>query len=165
MREAAEKIWMMITQENGRYEWNGTVDVSYEHKVFKILFIVIGAVCVLFIIMALVMGGDMLGVILLSDLGVMSIVGGVCFLFNLNAGKRKQAYTMTEDCIIFGVGRAQNPFYFRSIRKAVVYTGRNMIELYTLIGSGPVFVDHNEFGFVRDYILRRLPETAEVVYD
>ena len=155
----------MITQENGIYRWNGTVDVSYEHKVFKILFIVIGAVCVLFIVMALLMGGEMLGVVLLSDLGVMAVVGGVCFLFNLNAGNRKQAYTMTEACIIFGVGKAQNPFFYKSIRKAVVYTGRNMIELDTFVGSGPVFVDHHDFGFVRDYIIRRLPESAEVVYE
>ena len=84
---------------------------------------------------------------------------------HLNAGNRKQAYTMTEDCIIFGVGKAANPFFYKSIRKAVVFTGRNMIELYTLVGSGPVFVDHNDFGFVRDYILRRLPETTEVVYE
>ena len=38
------------------------------------------------------------------------------------------------------------------------------VELYTRIGSGPVFVPHEEFGFVRDYILRRLPDTAVVVY-
>ena len=95
----------------------------------------------------------------------MLVAGGVCFLINLNAGNRKQPYTMTEDCIIFGVGKASNPFYYKSIRKAVVYTGRNMIELHTLLGHGPVFVDHDEFGFVRDYILRRLPESAEIVYE
>lgn len=155
----------MNIQENGTYQWNGTVDVSYEQKTFRILFTVIGAVCILFILIAFVMARDVLGVILLSCLGIMAIVGGVCFLFNLNAGNRKQAYTMTEDCIIFGVGKAANPFFYKSIRKAVVFTGRNMIELYTLVGSGPVFVDHNDFGFVRDYILRRLPETTEVVYE
>lgn len=155
----------MITQENGRYQWKGTIDVSYKHKVFKIIFLVIGAVCALFIVMGLTMGRDMLGVILLSCLGIMAIVGGVCFLFNLNAGNRKQPYTMTEDCIIFGGGKASNPFFFKSIRKAVVYNSRNMIELHTLVGHGPVFVDHNEFGFVRDYILRRLPEDAEVLYE
>ena len=155
----------MNIQENGTYQWNGTVDVKKKQKSFRILFTVIGAVCILFILIGFVMARDVLGVILLSCLGIMAIVGGVCFLFNLNAGNRKQAYTMTEDCIIFGVGKAANPFFYKSIRKAVVFTGRNMIELYTLVGSGPVFVDHNDFGFVRDYILRRLPETTEVVYE
>ena len=65
---------------------------------------------------------------------------------------------------IFGVGKAANPFFFKSIRKAVVFTNRNMIELYTPLGSGPVFVPHEDFGFIRDYILRRLPDTAVVVY-
>ena len=156
---------MITHNENGTYSWRGTIDVGYEHKVFKIVFGVCGGMCALFIMMALVMGGDMMGVILLSCLGVMAICGGVCFLFNLNAGNRKQPYTMTEDCIIFGGGKASNPFFYKSIRKAVVYTSRNMIELHTMLGHGPVFVDHNEFGFVRDYILRRLPETAEVVYE
>ena len=156
----------MITQENGKYRWNGIVDTSYEHKSFKIVFGVCGGMCLLFIIMSLFMGdGYALKVILLTCLGVMAICGGVCFLFNLNAGNRRQAYTMTEDCIIFSVGKTSNPFYYSSIRKAVVYSSRNMIELYTLIGSGPVFADHNDFGFVRDYIIRRLPDTAEVRYE
>ena len=111
------------------------------------------------------MGEGLIKVMLPTSLGIMAIVGGVCWLFNRDAGNRKQAYTMTEDCIIFGVGKAANPFFYSSIRKAVVYTSRNMIELYTSIGSGPVFVDHNDFGFVRDYIVRRLPEKAEVVYE
>ena len=151
--------------ENGMYHWTGTIDTGYEHKVFKILFTVIGGVCVLFIVISLVMGGDMLGVTLLSCIGVMAIVGGVCWLFNLNAGNRPQEYTMTEDYIIFGAGKTSNPFSFRSIKKAVVYTSRNMIELYQLAGSGPVFVSHEDFGFVRDYILRRIPETAEVIFE
>ncbi len=151
--------------ENGKYRWTGTVDVSYEHKVFKIIFTVIGGMCILFIIMSLVMGGDMLGVTLLSCLGVMAIVGGVCWVFNRNAGNRPQAYAMTEDYIIFGVGKTSNPFSFRSIKKVVVYTSRNMIELYQLVGSGPVFVSHEDFGFVRDYILRRIPENTEVIYE
>ena len=151
--------------ENGVYHWTGTVDVGYEHKVFKIVCGVMGAMCVFFIVMALVMGGDMLGVTLLTCLGVMAIAGGVCWIFSLNAGNRPQAYSMTEDYIIFGVGKASNPFSFRSIRKAVVYTSRNMIELYQLVGSGPVFASHEDFGFVRDYILRRIPEDAEVIYE
>ncbi len=37
-------------------------------------------------------------------------------------------------------------------------------QLYQQIGSGPIFVPHEDFGFVRDYILKRIPGTAEVVY-
>lgn len=152
--------------ENGTYHWVGTVDVGYEQKTFKIAGGVCGGICALFIIMGLIMGGDMLGVVLLCSLGVAAIVGGVCWLFNRSAGNRTQRYRMTEDAIVFDMGRRTvSPFTFRSIRKAVVYTSRNMIELYQAMGSGPVFVPHEDFGFVRDYIIRRLPENTEVVYE
>ena len=156
---------MIARDENGAYSWNGTVDVPYEHKTFKIVFGVCGGICLFFVLAALFLEPDLLGLMLQIFLVVAAICGGVCYLFNRNAGKRGQAYTMTEDCVIFGVGKAANPFFFKSIRKAVVFTNRNMIELYTPLGSGPVFVPHEDFGFVRDYIIRRLPETAEVIYD
>ncbi len=152
-------------EENGTYVWNGTIDARYEHKTFRILFTVIGPLCIIFIMMGLTMGDGLGGVMILTSLGIMAVVGGVCFLFNLNAGNRKQAYAMNEDCVVFGVGKASNPFFYKSIRKAVVYTNRNMIELYTLVGSGPVFADHRDFGFVRDYIIQRLPESAKVIYE
>ncbi len=158
-----------ITQDqNGVYHWTGTIDAGYEKKTFKIVFGVCGGICLLFIIMCLVIGPEMLGVTLLTCLGIMAVAGAVCWFFNLNAGHREQSYEMNEDYIIFKVltnGKiANNPFSFRSINKAVVYTSRNMIELYQLLGSGPVFVPHEDFGFVRDYILQRIPDDAEVEY-
>jgi hypothetical protein len=57
------------------------------------------------------------------------------------------------------------PFSFKGIRKAVVCLSRNMIELYQFLGSAPVFVPPEDFAFVRDYILQRIPETAEVIYE
>lgn len=42
---------------------------------------------------------------------------------------------------------------------------RNDSQLYQQISSWLIFVPHEYFGFVRDYILRRIPEMAEVVYE
>ena len=152
--------------ENGVYYWTGIVDAGYEKKTFKIVFGVCGGMCLMFIIMGLIMGPDMMATILLSCLGVMAVAGGVCWVFSLNAGNRPQRYEMSEEYILFlGGKRSTNPFSFRSIRKAVVFTSRNMIELYQLVGSGPVFVPHEDFGFVMDFILRRIPENAEVIYE
>lgn len=39
-----------------------------------------------------------------------------------------------------------------------------MIELFQTIGSEPVFVPHEDFPFVKDFILQMLPETAEGKY-
>ena len=146
---------MEITKdEQGNYCWDGMIDRSYEHKAFKIAFGVCGGICAMFILMSLILGGDMLGITLLSTVGVMAVVGGVC----------RQGYIMTEDAILFRRRRYNAPFTFRSIKKAVVYPSRDMIELYQAVGSGPVFIPHEEFEFVKDFILRRLPDTAEVVY-
>ena len=40
-----------------------------------------------------------------------------------------------------------------------------MIELYQIAGSAPIFVPHEDFEFVKDFILERIPETAEVKYE
>ena len=143
---------------NGMYSWAGTVDVGYEQKTFRIAFGVVGGISFMLIVMSLSMGGDVLGITLLSCLGALAVTGGVCWLFNRNAGKRRQRYRMTEDCVIFVAGRATNPFYFKSIRRAVVYPERYMIELYPPVGSGPVFAPPEDWEFVRDFILQRISQ-------
>ena len=152
--------------ERGFYYWQGTVDVQYEFKTFRIVFAVCGSICALYIVMSLFLARDILWIMLLSSLGVMAVCGAVCGLFFLNAGKRRQSYSMSDTHVTFG-GRRRNvaPFSFKSIRKAVVCPPRNMIELYQLMGSAPVFVPPEVFAFVRDYILQRIPETAEVIYE
>ena len=150
--------------EHGTYHWTGVVDRGYEDKSFKIAFGVCGGICALFLLMSLFMGGEVLGVMLLSTLGVMAVCGGVCWLFNRNAGSRKQSYIMNEESVGFHQRRYYTPFPFRSIKKAVIYESRDMIELFQAVGSGPVFVPHEDFPFVKDFILQRLPDTAEVEY-
>ncbi len=151
--------------ERGTWHWVAAVDRTYERKAFRIAFGVCGGICLLFILMSLLMDAEMLWVTLLSGLGVMAVVGGVCLLFEHSAGKRTQGYLMTEDAVSFRRPRQIVPFPFRSIRKAVVVPSRDMIELYQAVGSGPVFVPHGDFEFVRDFILERLPDTAEIRYE
>ncbi len=165
VERSCEEMNRIERSPDGTYQWEGTIDTGYEHKTFRIVFGVCGGMCLFFIAATLIMAPEYIGLMLLIFLIVMAICGGVCLLFNRNAGNRRQLYTMTEDCVIFGVGKAANPFFFRSVRRAVIFTNRNMIELYTVMGSGPVFVPHEDFGTVRDYILDRLPEDARVDYE
>lgn len=150
--------------ENGAYRWYGVIDSGYERKTFQIVFGVCGGICVLFLIMSAVLGGEMLRVTLLSSLGVMAVAGGVCWLFGRNAGHRTQGYIMTEDSVLFMQRRANAPIFFGSVRKAVVYPARDMIELFEAAGSGPVFAPHEDFAFVKDFILQRLPRAAVIEY-
>ena len=151
--------------EYGAYRWNGVIDVGYEHKTFKIVFGVCGGICAMFVVMSLIMGGEMLKVTLLSCIGAMAVAGGTCWLYKQNAGKRVQGYMMTEEVISLKQRRYWAPFSFQSIKKAVIYPSRDMIELYQIARSAPIFVPHEDFEFVKDFILERIPETAEVKYE
>ena len=150
--------------EFGAYHWTGTVDRDYEHKTFRIAFGVCGGICALLVLMSLILGGDVIGVVLPSSLGVMVVCGGVCWLFNRIAGKRRQSYILNEEFVGFHQHRYYSPITFRSVRKAVIYESRDMIEMFQAVGSGPVFVPHEAFPFVKDFITQRLPETAEIEY-
>ena len=155
---------MISRDEHGAYYWTGTIDAGYEGKTFRIVFGVVGGICALFIIMSLILGGEMIGVVLLSCGGALLAAGGVCLLFGRNAGRRQQRYIMTEDALSFRLGRYNSAYAFRSIRKVIVYSGRDMIELYPAIGSAAVFAAHEDFPFVRDFILQRIPEDSEVIH-
>ena len=154
-----------FTQDaRGAYHWAGRIDRAYEGKSFKITFGVCGGICLFLILMSLLLGGDMLWIVLVSCAGVMGVAGLCCWLFSLNAGKRLQRYSMTEEGVFLHQRRYEAPFLFKSVRKAVVCPDRSMIELYQSLGSGAVFAPPQHFDFVRRFILERLPDTAKVVY-
>ena len=152
----------IIKDKFGIYRWTGTIDRGYEDKTLKIAFGVCGGICALLILMSLFIGGEVAGIVLLSSLGVMAVCGGVCWLFNRNAGNRKQSYIMNDACVGFHRRRYYAPITFSSVRKAVIYESRNMIELFQTVGSGPVFVPREDFPFVKEFIIQRLPETADI---
>jgi len=75
----------MIEQENGTYRWTGTVDAAFDKKVYKIVFGVMGGMCVFFLVMALIVSPEMLLVTLLSDLGVMAVVSLITIPYMIGA--------------------------------------------------------------------------------
>ena len=79
---------MITRDEQGAFHWRGTVDKSYEHKAFRIVFGVTGGICAFYIIASLALGGDMLGVALLCSAAALAVAGVVCWLFDRRAGRR-----------------------------------------------------------------------------
>lgn len=156
---------MITRDERGAFHWRGTVDKSYEHKAFRIVFGVTGGICAFYIIASLALGGDMLGVALLCSAAALAVAGVVCWLFDRRAGRRTQGYIMTEDAVMFCQGRSNPAVTFGSVRKAVVYPSRNMIELYQPLGSAAVFAPREDFEFVKGFILQRLPASAQVIQE
>ena len=151
----------MTRDAQGAYHWTSAVDRGYERKAFRIAFGVTGGICLFYIVMSLFMDAEVLGVTLLTSAAALIVVGGVCWLFS-RGGNWRQGYTMTEECISFHQRRYAAPFRFASVKKAVIFDARYMIELYQAVGSGPVFVPPEDYEFVKDFILRRLPAAAQI---
>ena len=152
--------------ENGTYHWIGKIDTGYDKKVLKILFGGVGTACIIFIVLCLAMDVSMLKVTMLSCLGVMAVVAAVAIPMTRMMSGRQQAYEMNDEHIRFvGYGRQDTIFAYRDIRKVRVYYSRDMLEIKGLLVTAPFFVPHEDFGFVRDYVLRRLPGNTEVVYE
>ena len=73
---------------------------------------------------------------------------------------------MNEEYIRYvGYGREDTYFHYKDIRRVVVHSARNMIEVKGLVVTAPFFAAHEDFGFIRDYVIHRLPDRAEVVYE
>lgn len=162
-----EEMHTTITQdENGTYHWNGTIDGQYDQKVIGIIFGSIGGMCVLFLVLAFVINREVLLVTGLSGLGVMAVTALVTIPL-MRAGKgRQQKYEMNEEYIRYvGYGREDTYFHYKDIRRVVVHNSRNMIEVKGLVVTAPFFAAHEDFGFIRDYVIHRLPDRAEVVYE
>ena len=72
---------------------------------------------------------------------------------------------LTEEYVRYaGSGKYDYYFHYKDLRKVTVFEERNMIKVKGLISAAPVFVPHEDFRFVQNYILRRVPDTTTVVY-
>ena len=152
--------------EKGTYHWIGTIHGQCSKKTGRIVYSVMGGLCILFIGMALVINPDMIWATLLSSLGILAIVTIVAVPYLRAMKGRKQSYEMNEKYVRYvGYGKEDAVFSYESIRKVRVYTSRNMLEVKGAIVSAPFFVPQEGFDFVKGYILQRLPNHAEILYE
>ena len=152
--------------ENGTYHWTAAIDGEYDRKIIRIVFGVIGGLCVLFTVYALVKYPDIFLTTLLSCLGVLAVVSAVALpLMRLSRG-RQQKYEMNEEYVRFvGYGRSDSYFHYKGIRRVRVNRARNLIHIRGIAVSAPFFVPPEGFEFVRNYIVSRLPDSAKVSYE
>ena len=150
---------------DGVYRWRALLDRAQHKQVVRITLGVCGGTCLLFIVLALLLGPDMLGVMLLTCLAIMAIAGLVCWLYIRGSRNSWQPYEMTEEYVRYvSIGSADTYFHFKDIRKVIVQADRDRIVVNSLLVTAPVFVPHEDFAFVQNYILRRLPDRTAVVY-
>ena len=150
--------------EHGTYHWTGTLDREVDKKIYKIMYGTIGAAYLFFIGMSIWLGGDMLRVVLLTCLGILALVTLVTVPIVRTMSGRQQDYEMNEDYVRYvGYGRDDTYFRYRDIRSVRIDRSRNMMEIRGLIVSAPFFIPREDFRFVCNYILRRLPDRTRVV--
>ena len=155
---------------DGVYRWAGHADHEQKGEVVRIVMGVIGGICLLILAMFVYLyftqgSKDMLGVVLLSCFAPLAIAGLICWVYYRIADDITQPYDLTEEYVRYaGTGKYDYYYHFKSLKKITICEQRNMIKVKGLISSAPVFVPHEDFRFVQDYILRRLPDTAKIVY-
>ena len=156
--------------EDGVYRWAGYPDHKQKGEVVRIVMGVVGGICLLIFAMFLYLyftqgSNDMLGVVLLSCLAACAISGLICWIYTRTADGITQPYDLTEEYVRYaGSGKYDYYFHYKDLRKVTVFEERNMIKVKGLISAAPVFVPHEDFRFVQNYILRRVPDTTTVVY-
>ena len=148
---------------DGVYRWTCETDREIERRSYKITMWVCGGIVLFLVFLGTLMDRETLIITLACGAVVMVIAALVCWLFDRLPGTLRERYEMAEDYIRI----ATNPkgsawFTYPRIRRVTVR--RDRLELKKRIVSVPVFVPHEDFGFVRDYILRRVSEDTEIIY-
>ena len=151
---------------DGIYRWKAKFNVEQRRNVVKITLGVCGGMCAVFVVMAVLMGGDAMWVTLLSCAAVMVIAGVISWIYFRASENMYQPYEMAEDYVRY-VGGRRNDTYFRfeSVRRVTVRREQDLIVMKNAIVSAPIFIPHEDFEYVLSYILRRLTPDAEVIYE
>lgn len=165
MNETEENVGSLTRDEFGTYQWTGTIDREYDKKIYKIMFGWIGGACLFFIAACFWLAPEMLGVVLLTCLGVMAIVTLVTVPMVRSMSGRRQDYEMNEEYVhyVSDSSKTDTVFRYKDIRLVRVYPARNMMEIKGVIVGAPFFVPKQDFRFVRNYILQRVPDSTRVV--
>ncbi len=153
--------------EDGVYRWVYLISREQNRHGLRVTLIVVGALCLLLVIMGAMLDREAFVAILLSCGAAMLITLLVCRVFDrMASGGVRQPFELTEDHVRWvGTGRTDFVYSFRSLRAVRVLADEDIIEIRQLLGVMQVYVPHEDFGFVQDFILRRLPEKTVVEYE
>ena len=168
MNEQKPSYTPRVTKDpDGVYRWVYRISREQNRHALKITLTVVGAMCVFLIGMALFFDREMLWIMLLTCGAVMLIAGLVCWIFDrLSRNGIAQPFELTEDHVRWvGHGRTDFIYTFRSIRSVHILPQEDIIEIRQLLGVMQVYVPHEDFGLVQDYILRRVGRNTNIEYD
>ena len=155
----------MTRSDNGNYYWTGTFDKEYEVKQYRIVWIVIGIMCLFLTVFGAILclpSGDweMFMAFALPCLIAMIIAVAVIAFFNSGPGATR-SYGMSETSIWIKTGRRTRADFFFASAKHVIFTD-TYIEPVQAFGGFRIYVPEEDMPFVKDFVLQRLPSTCEI---
>ena len=164
MTDFTEYPLRVVRGEDGVVRWSGPIDKKHQRTAYKIILIACGGALLLFLPLCLFVNPEMLGTTALILLGVMAIPVLVCFVFDRMLPEvQLQAFELGEDFIHWvGDGKTDFRYSLHSIRRVRVKTEEHMLVLYQPLGVMHVYIPAEDFPYVRDYILHRIPARARV---
>lgn len=154
-----------VTQmSNGAYRWTCALSREYERKTYRISMIACSVIAAFILVMgacicAMQRQWDSLWVFFLCDAVFMLIAFLICWGLNRLPGSVHQVYELTEEHIRLGTGKNTQFFSFHRTKQVTVRD--NYIDLKGAMYHPRVFVPPEDFPFVRDFILERVPDSAE----
>ena len=165
MNEQEEYGSSLERDEQGTYYWTGIIDRQYDRKIYKIMFGWIGGVLLFFVGVCIYLNPAALSIVLPIFLGIMALVVLVTVVMVRLTGGGFQDYEMNEEYVhyVSASPKADTYFRYKDIRLVRVYPARNMMEIKGIIVGAPFFVPPEDFRFVRNYILQRVPDYVKVV--
>ena len=162
MVQSADYTPRVVRGADGVFRWRAKIPVEEQARVIRIVLCVMGGFCLLMIALTALTGPNMLLPVLLACAGVMAVSGLCCLLFRPR-DTVTQPYELTEERIRYvGYGRTDSRLDFKNIRRVRVEASKDLLRLRGLLAAMPVYVPREDFIFVRNYILQRVPPNARV---
>lgn len=153
-----------ITQEsNGSYHWDCSIDTEYHKEsgrkgLWGVLFLCVFVLVAFFIATG---GGGGLGDlwIPLLVIGVILVIAVPLLLMWNSAGDPHEQYEMTEEYVKSGYSKSAIYSEYKKTEE-VVFTDK-YIEMCGKYGRNRIYVPEEDMEFVREFILKRLPEGVQ----
>ena len=154
-------------REDGYYHWTCRVDPEYERRGTRYVMTVCSIIGVFLLGFGLFLSisyndWKAFAIVVGSVAVYVLIYLGVCLLFDRLNKDPSESYIMNEQFVQTGSGRARDYFMFKKTRVALVTP--SYIELRGKVWAKRVYVPYEDRGFVKGFILARMPAEAEIRY-
>lgn len=156
----------MNQKPDGSYHWSCRIDQDFHRRSVKkgiwACLIIVGVILAVYAAVPSVPGGRKEIWIVLIPILAVAAVAVPLLVLQYTAADPHESYVMTEEYVKSGYGKGAVYAYFGKT-KAMTVTSR-YLELTGSHGSSRVYVPEGDMDFVREYVIKRLPEGTAVQY-